>query len=272
MMAFFLLLWLLNAVSQEQLEGISDYFSPISTHTSTSGGGGLLQGRSLAAKGVFQDERHDDASPDKAEDGFPQPGETGKSASAPGSRLDATTLKRARDQEKADFVNVEQELRSMIDGDPELAKLAGSIRVDQTPEGLRIQIVDQDGMPMFPRGQAILYGHTRRLLEKVARVIAPLSQAIDISGHTDVTAFARDAEYSNWELSADRANAARRTLAEFGVAESRIGKVIGRAATDPLLPERPEAAGNRRLTIVLQRLSPSPHKTSDATNPARLGR
>jgi chemotaxis protein MotB len=106
---------------------------------------------------------------------------------------------------------------------------------------------------MFPRGSAEMYLHTRKILELVATVVLQMPQDIAISGHTDATKFATDNGYSNWELSADRANAARRALTRRGVPEERIARVVGKAATEPLLADEPEAPGNRRLTVVLLR-------------------
>ncbi|MGZ9032835.1 MAG: OmpA/MotB family protein [Rhodospirillales bacterium] len=106
---------------------------------------------------------------------------------------------------------------------------------------------------MFPRGEAVMYTHTQMLLDMVAKVILEMPQAIAISGHTDALPFRGSGGYSNWELSADRANAVRRSLIGSGVPESRIARVIGKAANEPLLPGQPEAPGNRRMTVVLLR-------------------
>jgi chemotaxis protein MotB len=257
MMAFFLLLWLLNAVSQEQLEGISDYFAPISKRTQTTGGGGLLQGNVVAKRGVFDSRDPEQAAhqPQEMEDAMP------------GSNVDpeqfqdektetqppAAARRRARASEEAQFAEVEDAMKKALDGNPELKALANSLIIEHTHEGLRIQIVDQDGLPMFPRGEATMYQYTRKILEIVANAIRAMPQQIEVSGHTDSTPFAHDATYGNWELSADRANAARRVLVELGIAEPRVAKVVGRAATAPLFPHNPTAPGNRRLTITLLR-------------------
>ena len=110
-----------------------------------------------------------------------------------------------------------------------------SLLIDNTPEGLRIQIVDQDGLPLFPSGSAAMYGYTREIIGLVARVINRLQNEISISGHTDATPFVDPSGYSNRELSADRALATRRILQDFGVAEQRVAKVTGQAANEPLL-------------------------------------
>jgi chemotaxis protein MotB len=240
MMAFFLLLWLLNAVSKEQLEGISDYFAPISTQSSTTGGGGLLAGKAVATKGVFNTEAS--RSPSMLREPIP---------SSEMSEEEIDELLRAREEEQ--FREAEHQLRQALAESPELQGLIKSLLIDNTPEGLRIQIIDQEGLAMFPRGEAEMYPHTRSALELVAKVVQKMPQDLDISGHTDSTLYLTDKGYSNWELSADRANAARRVLLSFGVPEGRVARVAGRAATDPLIPNDPEADGNRRLSVVMLR-------------------
>jgi chemotaxis protein MotB len=257
MMAFFLLLWLLNAVSQEQLEGISNYFQPITTTKSTSGGQGFLSGRTVDAKGIYNSqERHaglldqnvavDAGDADEAavkEDAPPVEGHLSEEQLAAALKA----------REERQFREAEAELRKAMAADADLRPLAGSLLVDNTPEGLRIQILDQQGLPMFPRGSPEMYAHTRRLLEQVAKVVKAMPQAIAITGHTDATQYAAHSSYTNWELSSDRANAARRMLAQFGVSEDRIARVVGKAATDPLRADDPENPGNRRLSVVLLR-------------------
>jgi chemotaxis protein MotB len=256
MMAFFLLLWLLNAVTQEQLEGISDYFSPISTDSTTSGGAGLMAGEKVTNHGVFDT---DAASPGAVVE-LPVSRDQGTDSESmtldadeevgPSSDDSARKLAHIEDQQ---FRKAEEQLRLAIEGAPQLKQLAKSLLVDNTPEGLRVQIIDQERLPMFPRGSAEMYLHTRKILELVAKVVQQMPQDIAISGHTDATKFAADNGYSNWELSADRANAARRALIKSGVPPERIARVVGKAATDPLLADEPEAPGNRRLTVVLLR-------------------
>jgi chemotaxis protein MotB len=98
-----------------------------------------------------------------------------------------------------------------------------------------------------------MYAHTHRVLQLVAQVVHKMPQDIDITGHTDATRYQGRGDYSNWELSADRANAARRALVQFGVPEARISRVVGKAAIEPLIRNDPEAPGNRRLSVVLLR-------------------
>ena len=272
MMAFFLLLWLLNAVTQEQLEGISDYFSPISKQTATSGGGGILQGEVIAVKGAFnhprrevkvaqqrqsQPVRHPEVGEGAAEGEAEEatgPDEAQADAQGEHKRRSGTAaLPAEAANDDALFTAAQTAVKQAFAERPDLKPLANSLLMDNTPEGLRIQILDQDGLPMFPRGQAVMYQYTRRVLEVVANAIRRMPQLVEITGHTDATPFASDTTYGNWELSADRANAARRVLVEQGLSDTRVERVVGRAATELLFPQTPEAAGNRRLTILLLR-------------------
>ena len=261
MMAFFLMLWLLNAVTKEQLQGISDYFAPISTHSSTTGGGGLLAGQSIAKRGVFEvDAAHTQASAQASRPPTPdQQGSDGEGDNVAAGQDEQTPPEAANDpasraeREEKQLQDAAKQLRQLINDDPDLRGLAKSLIIEDTPEGLRIQIIDQEGLPMFPRGEAEMFAHTRQVLKRVGEVVQRLPQHIDITGHTDATRYQGNGIYSNWELSADRANAARRALVQFAVPEGRIDRVVGKAATEPLFPKDPQAQGNRRLSILLLR-------------------
>ena len=141
---------------------------------------------------------------------------------------------------------------------PELAALSDSLIIDQTPEGLRIQIVDQDRLSMFPIGSAAMFDRTRQLIGMVSRAIADLPNRISIKGHTDSTPFVSGASSENWELSSDRANASRRALIEAGMSRGRIADVTGKADTDHLYPDDPDSPRNRRISIILLRDAPLP--------------
>ena len=136
---------------------------------------------------------------------------------------------------------------------PDLAQLSRNVIVDETPEGLRIQIVDQDGRSMFPANIAEPYERTRTLIEEVAKILIKLPNRVSISGHTDANPVSAAAGYGNWELTADRANATRRIVEKAGLSSDRIYQVVGKADSDPLFPEDPYMAANRRLSIVLLR-------------------
>lgn len=252
MMAFFLLLWLLNAVSQEQLEGIADYFAPTVTSTSQSGSGQILGGTTVAVDGSLEDTVSRpsvtmDLPPPKAGSG----GEAMQDEVVQ-AEMDAEQTKAKAEQEQ--FDKAAKEMQEALETLPEFQQLAESLMVDNTPEGLRFQIVDQEGLAMFPSGSASMYEHTERVLGLVVEVVQKMPQDLAISGHTDAVPMGGgDQTYTNWELSTDRANAARRGLLRMGIPESRIARVVGKAATEPLLPDDPTNARNRRLSIVLMR-------------------
>ncbi len=263
MMAFFLLLWLLSSVSQEQLEGISNYFAPVSVSMTQSGGGSILGGATIAVEGSAQTSTSRDAvtvdlPPPKA--GTGGEGDAGEEASPPSDEEAAEELLRQKEQEQ--FEQAKEELEKAIESIPEMKELEESLLIDNTPEGLRIQLLDKDGLSMFPSGSAKMYEHTRKLIKLASTIILKMPQQISISGHTDSKRFVTDNGYSNWELSADRANAARRELVDSEVPLARVSRVVGKAATEPFLPEDTENARNRRLSIVMLRGTGKDNPTS----------
>ncbi|MBK8907652.1 MAG: OmpA family protein [Rhodospirillales bacterium] len=286
MMAFFLLLWLLNAVTDEQLEGISNYFAPISTTATTSGAGGLLGGETVRSDRDYPDPMGPSSGADTvqpARQGDYDETEVEGDAETPPEHDDARAViehaptdlaelapedldDMVREREEQQFEQAKQRILEAIEAAPRLKPLADSLLIDNTPEGLRIQIVDQEGLAMFPRGSADMYLHTRKLIELIAKVIVEMPQPVAITGHTDATPYATDSGYGNWELSVDRANAARRALLQYGVPPDRVSRVVGRAATDPLLPEAPEAPGNRRLSVLMLRNAVTPLNTAAAAS------
>jgi chemotaxis protein MotB len=245
MMAFFLLLWLLNATTEEQRDGIADYFSPNVVSDSTSGGGGMLAGRTMAKEGALTSER--------APLGINMRLPESRAAEDPNRRdPDVAELEKAlAERERARFDAAKKELEEALAARPALKALGDNLLVDRTDEGLRIQIVDGDGRAMFESGSAAPKARTRELLALVAESIADLPNDIAIEGHTDAVAFRGDGSYGNWELSADRANASRRALLEAGLDAARIKEVVGRADQDLLLPDSPDAPRNRRISILL---------------------
>jgi chemotaxis protein MotB len=291
MMAFFLLLWLLNATTEEQRRGISDYFSPASVARTTSGAGGVLGGQTMARNGVNRSEGSiiavpmpaipTDIDPTEDRDGE-SPGDGGE-AEEQAKKADEQAQKKAdtlsqEEQEKLAakreeqrFEDATEELRKAIQSEPELAKLAESLVIDRTPEGMRIQIVDQDKYSMFPLGSAAMYDHTRKLLAIVAKIVTKLPNRIAVSGHTDATPYSRSSTYTNWELSTDRALAARRALIESGLPDDRIERVVGQADKELLVPSEPNSPRNRRLSIVLLHESnkPAVAPTTNTPTPAR---
>ncbi|MEQ8249252.1 MAG: flagellar motor protein MotB [Alphaproteobacteria bacterium] len=243
MMAFFLLLWLLSTTTVEQRSGIADYFTPTtSLRSGESGAGGILGGQTLSDSGAKI-----------GEGGTPS---VVVELTPPGSRdakeKDIEELAAKREQES--FEDALQALNKAITDSPELSDLKDNIQVDMTSEGMRIQIVDREGGALFRAGSADMNARTRDLIGQIAKVVAALPNDISISGHTDSNPFSRG-DYSNWELSSDRANASRRQLVSSGIDPTRIVQVVGKADQEPLVEEDPFLPENRRVSIVLRRTS-----------------
>ncbi|HWA03076.1 MAG TPA: flagellar motor protein MotB [Rhizomicrobium sp.] len=268
MMAFFLLMWLINTTTPEQKRGIADYFAPQSIAQTVSGSGGVLGGqvmgressRAGGAASVF--ERNSPSSPDtrtksttaavsqggaSRSDGESSDGQSGSGDSA--DRASASS-------EDGDFARAAEAIHQAVSDNPDIAQLSKQVIVDQTPEGMRIQLVDQDGRPMFQRGTSEPMPYTRRLLAEIGKIIDRLPNRVSISGHTEATPFSGSGGITNWELSAARANAGRALLAAGGLSGDRIYEVAGKAGSEPLLPEDPNASANRRLSITLLREAP----------------
>ncbi len=247
MMAFFLLLWLLAATTEEQKLGIANFFMPTPfTKNDMVGSHGISGGQT--------------------------PNDTGRLDQSPMSHPDVTlSMSMPEDQsseedlseeqlqeeveraEEAELKRVTEALDQAIESDPELAGLGENLRVDRTPEGVRIQIVDQDQRSMFPLGRAVLERYTEALMTKLATIIGRTGRKVSLTGHTDAIPFRTGSVQDNWQLSADRANASRRALIAAGLPEARIARVVGKADTEPLDPAHPDAAQNRRISIVLLR-------------------
>ncbi len=154
------------------------------------------------------------------------------------------------------FATAAASLRQAWQEMPELMEISSQIIVEEVPEGLNIQLVDEDGRSMFPDGSKYPYERTRMIIRAMAPIIAKLPNRMVISGHTSSDRGEERPGYGRWELSADRANAVRRMLAEFGVAENRFAEVAGKADTDPLFPEDTFLAANRRISILLLHEAP----------------
>lgn len=286
MMAFFLLMWLLNATTSEQRRGLADYFSPTNLMSRTTSGfgapfgghtvnddGGLASDRgavqvmNASARPVFDADDDDGDTPAQAAttgDGKGaattrlHQGDNGAAETQgeqnPGAKPDAQDPAKT---ERQAFEAAAAQIRNAVAKDPALADLARQLAVDIAPDGLRVQILDGDKQPMFPTGSADLTTRAKDLLQKIVPILATLPEPVSITGHTDAAPF-RGGDRTNWELSSERANATRRYLAEAGIPESRMQAVAGRADRDPLLPADPLAAQNRRIAVTVLRTVPKP--------------
>lgn len=250
MMAFFLLLWLLSVTTEVQKEGIADYFTSQPAVTrSESGAGGVLGGTTIEVEGAMTSKVKPLVERPATQDPTLRPG------SIPPRKEDNISDKRFQEElkkrEEENFQAAKEALRRALKSSPELVDMEGALKIDMTNEGLRIQIADEKTKPLFTSGSANLLPHTKKLLKKVSGIIQKLPNEISVRGHTDSVPYGENDNYSNWELSADRANAARRTLIQGGMPAPRINNVVGKADTDHLITDDPRDGRNRRISIIL---------------------
>jgi chemotaxis protein MotB len=258
MMAFFLLMWLINTTSPEQKRGIADYFAPASVSETTSGSGGILGGTALGndgSKAAGSSSVIEELAPDSKNPNGGQSKDGSKSTSNAQNASTDALKKELEKREEAAFASAAQSLRQALQDMPELAELSKNIIIDQTPEGLRIQLVDQEGRSMFDQGSTKPNPRATLLLRAVAKVINQLPNRISIYGHTSANVGGGKAE-GDWTLSAGRAESSRRVLQGAGVDGDRIYQVSGKASSEPLYPDDPTLPGNRRIAIVLLREAP----------------
>jgi len=280
MMAFFLLLWLLNAVTEEQKRGIADYFRPTIAPQENQGQTIMLEGQPAimqATAGATGAESDTDSVTEGAatKDGAAQ---TGLNTPSKDDKTKPVNEKEARDvvakAEERQFEQVKLQIQEAIKQSPELRDLQNNLLIDQTPEGLRIQLIDRDKISMFPSGSSTMNDKSRALLQRVAQVVRGLPNKLSISGHTDAAPYAGQNGYSNWELSSDRANASRRVLVDAGIDAGRVEAVNGKADKDPLDAQNPLSPTNRRISIVLLHTAPPPgsarQQQGQSADPAAL--
>ena len=222
MMALFLVLWLVSQADQKTRQQIASYFRSPGVFD-TMNGGILTQAKKVSKE---------------------------------------PTSLTSKDDEQTLF-SVAQTLQKKFDTRPEFSKYKDQVKIDVTDEGLRIQLIDKADRVSFPSGSAELNAETKAILAEIAKGVCALPNRINIGGHTDSHVFAsQNGGYTNWELSADRANAARRELENECVKPEQIYRIVGFADTEPLIPEDPFATANRRISITVLRL-----QTKEAKKP-----
>ena len=166
----------------------------------------------------------------------------------------AIQLPTSHSAQDGDFAHAAEAIRQSVQDNPDLANLSHQLILEQTPEGLRIQLVDQDGRPMFQQGSAEPMPYTKKLLAAVGAIIdTPAQPGFDQRPHRRQ---GRQRSGGDWQISSARADAARAMLQAGGLSRDRIYEVAGKAGSEPLLPEDPNASANRRLSIVLLREAP----------------
>ena len=318
MMAFFLVMWLLNTTTPEQRQGLAVYFSPNNMLAVTRAGSGRpFGGKTPYDDGELVSDRGAQtlfpglapSNPDAAEndsdsatvmaangsqatatvsagpadeaggaqitvaslpagasaaavpvvatsptaDGAAavRQQQQGQGAPAPEQQRAEQRLAQEREEERG-LARAAEQIREAVRDDPNLAPLARQLVVEQTPEGMRIQILDEERQPMFATGSATLNERAHALVAKIAPVLVRLPNGIAITGHTDAAPY-HGTDKTNWDLSSERANATRRLLVEAGLPEARLHSVAGNADRDLLLPNDPLAAANRRISILVLR-------------------
>jgi chemotaxis protein MotB len=238
MMAFFLLMWLLGSTTKGDLNGISEYFkTPLKVAMQGGSGSGdsssILQG---GGKDLTRTEGQVKASDDP----------TVKKT------FNLTAAKAALEAEESQRLKaLKDKIEAKIDANPLLKKFKDQLLLDITSEGLRIQIVDEQNRPMFALAKAELQPYTKEILHEIGFVLNDVPNKIGLSGHTDSTPYMSDAGYSNWELSADRANASRRELIAGGMSDAKVLRVVGLASAANLDKADPFNPINRRISIIV---------------------
>lgn len=235
MMAFFLLMWLLGATTEKQRKGIADYFTPtlVKTRKGSAGSDGLLGGSSLT-----------DA------DNYPhRAGQTGtRTMTIPrdatgGPKDGGSKMKRSQ--------VMQQRLKEKLDANEKLRQLAKQVHMTMTPEGIRIDMLDDAHFSMFRLGTTILTPDALELIRAIGQAIAPEPGGLTVRGHTDALQWKPGDPANNWSLSAGRAEATRQALMRNGVGEARFQRIEGVADREPLVPDSPNDPSNRRMSILL---------------------
>ncbi len=238
MMAFFLLMWLLGSTSKAKLEGIAQYFqTPLKVALAGGEGSGdsssiVKGGGTDLTRSVGQVKR-------------------GDVESTRAINLDASRAKKEQ-EETVRLKDVKDKLDKAVASNPKMQQFKKQMKIDITSEGLRIQIIDDKNRPMFDSGGAVMKSYTRDILREIGKTLNEVPNRISLSGHTDAVPYVGgDAGYSNWELSADRANASRRELVAGGLEDGKVLRVVGLGSAIPFDKNDPNSPVNRRISIIV---------------------
>ena len=233
MMAFFLLMWLLGTVSRAELSSIESYFRTPLKVAMFGGNGSGDQASILSGDMAIRQS-------------MPQPNPV---------PADAMVRERGRRPAAEDpaLMRLKREIEARAESNPVMRQYRKQLLIDITSEGLRIQIVDEQNRPMFAMASAEVEPHMRVILREIGAALNDVPNAISLSGHTDATQYSSQRGYSNWELSADRANASRRELVAGGMHPDKVSKVVGLEAAVPLDPQDLYNPINRRISIIVMK-------------------
>ncbi|HED4878516.1 motility protein MotB [Stenotrophomonas sp. LMG 10879] len=240
MMAFFLVLWLMASTSKPERAAISEYFrnpSPLVGSSATPAPG--MAGPGGASTSMIKLGGATDVSRGNSNDPF---------------QNQQKSIPQPVDEQQRDKQQLEalmKELQEAISRSQALEPFKDQLLLDLTPEGLRIQIVDKQNRPMFDLGSATLKPYTQQILHELAEYLNHVPNRISLTGHTDITAYSAARGYGNWELSADRANAARRALIDGGMDDGKITRVVGLSSSVLFDKTDPQNPINRRISIVV---------------------
>ncbi|KKB12596.1 hypothetical protein VE25_06650 [Devosia geojensis] len=266
MMAFFLLLWLISMTTPEQKQGLADYFAPPNVAPTTSGAGGVMGGTALDVTGAQMAGSSPNVNlsaslaPTSAETGATDRAAAGSNGTD-GAENDAVKASQVdlRSTYSETFHAAAASIRQAWQAMPEITEIADNLIVEETEDGLDIQIVDQEGRPMFPEGSKYPFEATRKAIAAVAPILQQLPNQVTISGHVAAGGTYSNPRYGAWELSSDRANVVRTILGEFGLSEDHVRAVTGRATSEPFFPSDPYLSANERIKItVLYEAPPVP--------------
>ena len=239
MMAFFLLMWLLGSTAKGDLQGISDYFhSPLQVALGGGSGSGdsssVIKGGGENLTRSTGQVKNGDIEVEKRK-----------------INLQALPNDHAK-EERAKLTELKARVEGALKDNPRFAEFKSQIKLDLTQEGLRIQLIDEQNRPMFDAGGAIIKDYFRDILREIGGFLNDVPNKLTVLGHTDSSPFAGGSRgYSNWELSADRANASRRELVAGGMAEVKLLRVVGLASAVPFDTADPKAPVNRRISLIV---------------------
>lgn len=239
MMAFFLLMWLLGSTSKGDLSGIAEYFkTPLKV--AMQGGSGSGDSSSVI-QGGGRDLTRKDGQINKGDNPVAKKSYNLGAAKAELERLELERLK-----------GLKAKIEATIEASPTMRKYKNQLLIDITTDGLRIQIVDEQNRPMFALSQAELQPYTKEILFEIGHILNDMPNKISLSGHTDAAPFSSGEKgYSNWELSADRANVSRRALIAGGMDEGKVLRVVGLSSAVPFDRANPSSPVNRRMSIIV---------------------
>ena len=280
MMAFFMVMWLLNTTEAPTRQAIASYFRRPGIFSENPGRAVMTGAAGILPEGVppsqFKGESEYDGKIQKAPKSTEETDEIKLAETISGKIKELKQLvKKMNDlkvsqsqqdfgakaleeiekmqEQRQELLNLQEKIKNEIELSPDLKELLGELDVKVDADGLNIEIMDTDKVSMFESGRANINPQAKAAFQKLADLIKPMSNTIDIIGHTDSKPYqSKDGSYTNWELSSDRANSARRLMQAQGIAPERFRNIVGRADMEPKIKDKPDAASNRRITLKMR--------------------